>query len=670
MIGSLPPEQWAGVLRWLGWLSLATVLSRPLSRRFLPDEGGGWIAAKLLAWLIVGYVPWCLASFGILDFNTSAMVGVLVLSLLALRNGLGPGDLRGLILTEASFLIVFWFGLAARLAHPDLIGLEKFTNMGFLSASMRSATMPPQDAWYAGYTINYYYVGQAMAAAWGNLAEVSADHAYQLSMATIFALTALGTFHIITGIARHWGQRLGTVLGVFGASLIVYGGNGHSVLYSLFRPWMPTTKADFYYPDSTRFIGFDPDTLDKAFTEFFAYGIAAGDLHAHILATPLFLLAVATILCILGRGLSGIAPSLVQSVALGWFLGLSYMVNSWDFAILGLIASVALTILLLRSPTGSHLTRKEMADRLGASAIVALSVAALTTAPFAASFQPFANGIAPVLARTPIWQLLVIYAHVVPSLVALGLLLTRRGDRSPYMPAIALAATGLILVGIPEVIFLRDIYGADYARANTMFKLTFRAQALLVMASVAVLAPALRQQKAVWTAIALLCMVPLGLTLNYAGNVFHSPAKIRSLDGLAFLGAERDLVAAAGSLTIPPGESFVEATGLAFTDTSRVSALTGQPAVIGWAGHEWLWRNDVGSAYDRANDIDRFYTTQDQLERCRIIKRYNIRFVVIGTIEKRQYPGLNEIGLSRLGPAVFSDASGIIRRVPNETCPR
>ena len=81
---------------------------------------------------------------------------------------------------------------------------------------------------------------------------------------------------------------------------------------------------------------------------------------------------------------------------------------------------------------------------------------------------------------------------------------------------------------------------------------------------------------------------------------------------MAFLGDERPLVEAAGGLPLGPGEALVEASGKAFTDTSRVSALTGQPAVIGWAGHEWLWRNDVAAAYDRVNDVDRFYTTRDR----------------------------------------------------------
>lgn len=667
MIGSLPPDQWASVLRWLAWLSLAAVLARPLALRVMPGEGGGWIPATIFGWLIGGWVPWCLASFHILPFDKASMTGILLLALLAMRGGPGPRNLRGALTVWALFMILFWLGLAAKLAHPDLVGLEKFTDMGFLSSAMRSEVMPPPDAWFSGHTLNYYYVGQAMVGAWGNMAGVSPDHAYQLAMATIFALTGLGAFHITARLAAPWGARLATVLGGLATLVTVYGGNGHSILYQLFRPWMPTTKAEFNYPDSTRFIGFDPDTPDKAFTEFFGYGIAAGDLHAHLVATPLFLLAVALVLAILRRGLLGVMPSALQSSAFGWMLGLALMTNSWDLAIIGLLAVVGLAVVLSR-PVGAGMPPfVARADTLGAAAILAFAVAALTAAPFLASFRPFADGVQPVAFRTPIWQLLVIYAHVLPALILIPAMAARRAEAEWLLPLAVAAVTGLILVALPEVIFLKDIYGDDHARANTMFKLTFRAQTLLVVAACATLAPAL-VRRGIWTAAALAAMVPLGLTLSYLPHVYAPPSVIRSLDGLGFLGDERALVEAARILPVAPGEAIVEASGQAFTDTSRVSALTGQPAVIGWAGHEWLWRNDAAAAFDRANDIDRFYTTSDSAERCRVVRRYAIRYVVIGRIERRQYPTLDEPGIATLGTPVYSGPGGTILRVAPENC--
>ncbi len=667
MIGSLPPDQLAEVLRWLALLALSGALARPLALRLMPDEGGGWITGKILGWLLVGWVPWFLASFQILPFGSAAMAGLLLLALLAVRLGPGPRDWRGFLVTEAAFLVVFCLGLAVRLQAPDLTGLEKFTDMGFLAAAMRSEVMPPQDAWFAGHPLNYYYVGQAMVASWGNLTGIAPDHTYQLAMATIFGLVALGVFHLIARLASPWGGRFAAVLGTTGALLAVYGGNGHSVLYQLFRPWMPTTRPEFWYPDSTRFIGFDPDVPDKAFTEFTAYGFAAGDLHAHLVATPLFLLAVALVLSILRRGLQGAMPSLLQSAGFGWMLGLSFAMNSWDLAIIGLLATVALAVLLSRPTQGTMAPVLARADRLGAASVVVLAAAVVTLVPFLEGFRPFANGILPVTQRTPLWQLLVVYAHVLPALALLPVLALRRSSVVVLLPLAVIAVTGLLLVAIPEVIYLKDIYGADHARANTMFKLTFRAQTLLVVAALAVLAPALARGRG-WSLAGLLAMIPLGLTLSYLPHVHAPLSVIRSLDGLAFLGDERALVEAARGLSLAPGEALVEASGQAFTSSSRVSAMTGQPAVVGWVGHQWLWRNDVDAAYGRANDVDRFYTTTDRAERCRIAQRYGIRYAVIGRIEHERYPDLDLPGLVALGDQVHGSDGGQILRIDPAAC--
>src|SRR5690606_17348554 len=112
-----------------------------------------------------------------------------------------------------------------------------------------------------------------------------------------------------------------------------------------------------------------------------------------------------------------------------------------------------------------------------------------------------------------------------------------------------------------------------------------------------------------WTFAAIAALVPLVATLAYLPHVCAPLSTIRSLDGLGFLGEERDLVEFADQLYLEPGESLIEASSDAFTEGARVSALTGQPAVIGWTGHEWLWRGDAGPPYARAMDVDLFYTT-------------------------------------------------------------
>ena len=37
---------------------------------------------------------------------------------------------------------------------------------------------------------------------------------------------------------------------------------------------------------------------------------------------------------------------------------------------------------------------------------------------------------------------------------------------------------------------------------------------------------------------------------------------------------------------------LVEAASHSYDNAGRLSAMTGVPAYLGWAGHEWLWRGD------------------------------------------------------------------------------
>ena len=588
-------------------------------------------------------------------------------ALLGTRFWLGPASAarqrRAALATALGFGGLFWLGLAQRMGHADLSGLEKFTDMAFLAAAMRTDTMPPLDAWYAGATINYYYVGQAIAAAWGNLAGATADQAYQIAMASLFALTGLTVWSLTTTLATAAGPRHAHALGGLAALLVLYGGNLHSTVYSLFRGLVPTSTEQFYFPDSTRFIGFDPPVEDKGFTEFPAYAFHVGDLHAHVAAIPVFFLGVMILLAFVARGQRGAPPDLVQVAGFGWVLGLCGAINSWDVAILGMMALLALVLVARSAPR----PRAARLDALGAACVVIASVAYVTAAPFLGHFVPFAAGIEPAPNHTPPWQLLVLYGH---GLLPLGLyaLLLWRVPAARDHGAIGLLFTAVVaLIVIPELVIVRDIYGLEYARANTMFKLSFRAQPLLIIAAVATLALAARAGRRFWPGAAV-AAAPLVSILSYMPHVFVFPSAIRGLDGLGFLGEERALVLAAGRLPLAQGEALIEASGPAFGASARVSAMTGQPAVIGWAAHEWLWRNDGTRPNGRAQLVETFYTTDDQSLRCSILRRFGVRYAILGQVEREQYEDLNEDGLRALGPVVHSSAGGQIVQIDPATC--
>lgn len=668
VIGSLPNDQIVEVIRWLALMGLATIFARPFTQVVLVGTGASgsiiWVFSKLFAWLMVGWLPWLFASLHILAFGAAAWVGLIVLALSMRVFGPVQWHWPRFAVVEVGFIALFWFGLAMRVGWADLTGLEKFTDMGFLAAAIRTDFMPPEDVWFAGEVINYYYVGQAIVATWANLADVPAPHAYQLSMATLFALTGMGSWALVVWMTQPFGRRIAGILGGLATLLVLYAGNLHSVLYTLVRTMMPTTKPDFYYPDSTRFIGFDPDTADKAFTEFPAYGFAVGDLHAHVVALPLFLLGVALILCLMDQ-LSRLGNVRLGTVAaFGWIIGLAASVNSWDVACLGLLAIVAACVGLARSADGLW----RGIDAIGATLVLVGAVAALTAGPFLASFDSFSNGVSLTVTRTPLWQLLTVYGHVMPALLLFaGLAFWQQ--MSGFAPSAIglLAVAALIMIAVPEEVYIKDIYDTSHARANTMFKFSFRAQHLLILAAVAALAP-LAAAGLCGTFAAIVVSAPLIATFAYTPHIFKPLSAIRSLDGWAYLKDERALIEVAMTLPLTKGEAIIEAPGGSFTETARVSAMTGLPAVIGWVGHQWLWRSGAQAASARAVEIDQFYTTAADQERCASLRRYNVRYVILGQVEARKYPDLDTAGIEALGVAVFSGAGGKIITIDPARC--
>lgn len=60
----------------------------------------------------------------------------------------------------------------------------------------------------------------------------------------------------------------------------------HYVVYGQIIPFIQKLKGEevssYWFPDATRYIGFNPDVEDKTIHEFPCYSFVLGDLHAHV----------------------------------------------------------------------------------------------------------------------------------------------------------------------------------------------------------------------------------------------------------------------------------------------------------------------------------------------------------------------------------------------------
>jgi uncharacterized membrane protein len=85
-----------------------------------------------------------------------------------------------------------------------------------------------------------------------------------------------------------------------------------------------------------------------------------------------------------------------------------------------------------------------------------------------------------------------------------------------------------------------------------------------------------------------------------------------------------------------------EAVGGQYTGYARISTFSGLPSVLGWPGHVSQWRGGAREIGSRLTDIDTIYGTSDWQTTLDLLKKYNIRYIYLGDMERSTYR-VNEV---------------------------
>ena len=283
------------------------------------------------------------------------------------------------------------------------------------------------------------------------------------------------------------------------------------------------------------------------------------------------------------------------------------------------------------------------------------------------------------------------------TIAALGtaLALYHLHDR-PRAFTLLLGAFAFGLVAMTEIVFLKDVFAGSYPRMNTVFKFYFQAWALLSITSGAALyfvyegfqsAVSVkgwqrwvgRGGQVIWSAV-LLVFFLAGMVYPIVGSyqrTNHYTQRTNSLDGLNYLQSyDPSDYAAIRWLNshVQGGPVIVEAfnpQGGDYSDYGRISAFSGLPTLMGWAGHEYQWRvnwlNDAYNAndfYHRGADISAIYTNTNPDTVLSLMNRYNAHYLYVGSLEKTTYPQANLNRFSGFMQRVYSANGVTIYRVP------
>jgi uncharacterized membrane protein len=229
---------------------------------------------------------------------------------------------------------------------------------------------------------------------------------------------------------------------------------------------------------------------------------------------------------------------------------------------------------------------------------------------------------------------------------------------------------GLLCLLIPEVIYVKDSFaGSDLYRMNTVFKLGYNAWLLLGIAGAPVivwtwgyLGRHARLARIAWALpmvilVALAAVYPVAGTYARKGGFRQSP----HLDGLRWLSASAPGDPEAIdwlNAHAPHGSVVLEAVGDDYSafGHARISTFTGLPTVMGWAGHELQWTHDPGR---RRQQVEQMYKAPDAASVQPLLDQYDVRYVVVGPLERTTYGDAGVAKWDQLGRRVF-DRDGTI----------
>ncbi|OGY16060.1 MAG: hypothetical protein A2785_02725 [Candidatus Chisholmbacteria bacterium RIFCSPHIGHO2_01_FULL_49_18] len=655
---------------------------------------GGWAFAKIFGLALISYWVFLFGNLRLIPFGSlSIWLGVLVLVVLSLylyrsrKMQIIPffrRRWRWVLLEEALFFLGLLFWSWVRGHQPAINGLEKFMDFGFVNSILRSGYLPPSDMWLSGETINYYYFGHLMTAVITRLSGLSSAVTYNLMIATILGLVLSATFSLATTLAysllaeprSRSRQLLMAISGIVSAVVMVFAGNLHTVVTAASKG-----AANYWYPDATRYI---PFTIH----EFPLYSFVVADLHGHVNNIPFVLLTLAFLFAFLLeykylQRFSFFNPTLSGRIlTLGLLVGILYMTNALDAPIyLTVMALALLFVALSERPILQHL------KRLFTSLILIIVCAFLFSLPFHLTFVPFSKGIALVRMHSHLIQLLVLWGFFISVGITFFLLLLfthrRVFPRQVHFNALiarfllALVVISTFLVILPELFYIKDIYIAEYHRANTMFKLVYQTFILMSLSSGPVLVFLLRSfngagRKLRYGLAFLLLVYSLGLgsILMYPyfsiRSYYNRLERYQGLNGLTWMQDKYpdDQAAVAWLQLHLVGQPVIaEAVGESYTDFARISANTGLPTILGWRVHEWLWRGSFDELSIRTNDVAHLYTSADLRETCSLVERYNISYIFVGTLERQQYASIQEWVFQALGEKIFSQGETTIYRI-------
>ncbi len=663
-------------------------------------KDSGYTISKIFGMLLLTYLTWLVSALhlsaftSITTFYVLLMISAPALYLIVSGTFKPRLNLKMIVKHELVFAVAFLSMCYILSIRPDISAehSEDFMNFAMLQSIMRSDYFPPMDPWFAGETMNYYFLGQLNVALLTKLSGISSTITYNLSMAMFFALAASAAYGIGYNLTGKSFYGLITIL----LTLI----SGFAIGFE--KLMASLSQAGFNLVDwFTHYKFWEDAGLIPVSTIFYPfYSFIHGYLHAHMMSIPFQLMFILLLYNFVKKSERKTEDLLLIALCLGYFSA----INLWEYPTYLILSAMTIIIFL---------PRKEQARALAGIALLSTVL-----------FMPYYlmrnaggfNGLGIALHKTPLLNFVEVFGALIliilpfllfsdnlfylveqmkkhrikAALICVALVMLTLLLNFEILIILALTAllccvsisisseretkfisllilTGALLSLFCDTIYVSDAFGYPYERFNTVMKVYLQIWVLWgVSASFVIfkvtgnankkLKGNIKAKSIIWRIFAVLIIMislvhPVAMTASWSsGNFgFWESYSRQTLDGSAYL-IEKNFEDYKAinwiNHNIKNQPNMIEAPGKSYTYSSRISTFTGLPALIGWESHEVIWGRDYPEISQRISDTNTIYNTAELEIAIKLLDKYHIEYIYIGSVEKEKY---NQKGMDKFG---------------------
>ncbi|MBP9758799.1 hypothetical protein KBD45_03820 [Candidatus Dojkabacteria bacterium] len=698
-------------LFWAGSLVLVNlfvgIISMPFSSLFfkkLSDKG--YSISSTIGFFIISYIVFTLTTLKLIPLNIASIVGVLFLWIglnIFLERKYDFFKFKNIHIKQVlkiniPFLVLFLFMYFIKSYQAEIYQIERFMDYGFIKALFNTQTLPLKDIWFSGENLNYYYFSHFIGYVILRLTAIPPEPGFYVLTSWIFATMGINIFRLGKEVALllpFKSKAFSFIAGIISAFWGIFGGVLHSVLW-VYKTFTEKNSGGFlvgWYAEPTR-------VISGTITEIPIYTYIVAELHPHMWGM-LSAVIVFTIIIALWINKDPLLTFFRREFwVLAFFLGVAFMVNSWDVVTLGILAAVTLLgnqLLIAAKGDGENYKIKNLGNNIYKKyqevGFMVISLALLPifavgfSLPWKYFFEAPVSGVGIVKNMSNYIQWFSFWGQFIVIIVLYfyTILFSKLSKKyiKNFFQNVLNAHPGNVLIGftilsviifwiVMELFYMKDILlDGEWYRANTFFKITTQLWIWLSIITGPIVVYVLVGLKGKFNTKVVFLIIWLVFSIC---SIF--PIKTiwqGALENKKFKGIEQGLVFWKNKYSddyeaylyledlrkkLPDSEKMkviIEAEGDSYKDNNYFSTFLGWQSVVGWPVHEWTWRGSYDEVGKRRGEVIEVYTGTDVVRSKEIIDKYKVDYIIVGQIENEKYKNINAEKLEKLGKIVFEN---------------